>query len=1700
MRADPAQNNFSQNTPMFGVDVVPTFIKEFQQDIFVEGVHTGQGHFLMSKSAGFALGTETIPIPYSYSNPFKNTKTDGFHIFNSFYAFGDLGCRDAQITCCDSDGGYLNYDRESRDPFVSSFFIEPSQFEQGFVNTGSGYISGKTYLWNNKIISKKIDQPRVRNDVWSMEEDVFRLHLGDGTQRIYRRAKNPADIDKEFSFSKSFQKVCGFIFADVRDTHSFTEDIIKSQNFAIQAERKPNGNWVEYSLDEDKLKFIPTEIKTWDSKKQKVLSWIKVESAKYPLFDEPETHFAHYRVPMTVTTSDGNEIRFICVNIGEVVNIPRGNIVLGQVFNKRTDYQTQFDYYPQKDEKNDFPVGPLRRIVEPQEKVLELTYYEKNPHIPVRYMGGEPIKEQPEGFVKSIKTPRGIRWFEYYTKQIIYNDSTRKPYSYRNKDIHTNVYEHDSKQAIRYCFTDTHRLNSVEYYTSPKQGITENGGRELIYLEKFYWERQGRLGFKSIRTKEGTLGDRFFRYDGKGNVAEESLYGNLSGKKAPIFEYSRETDAYIKKCTYSQDGFNNMLSIEETNGTKKTFRYKENTDLLEATFHWHEGKIVLREFRFYDTAAILIKQIVDDGSSEDVENLSSVTRRMVKNIFPKQDYPAFGQPEAIESRYLDLRTHQYRLLQRVEFTYDQSQKPISVKIIGENGKTISKTYVYDARGNLIREIDPMGSETLYAYDRANRLVQTTIPSLNYVFKVKYNPNDQIVEEETIENGIGYVKKHEYTPEGYKIAEIDENGNKTCIESEFKGRPNKIILPQALDEKGTIITPILHQTFDAMGNLIEKRTPNGEVVKAGYTLYNKPIFIEYPDSTREEMTYFLDGKLKTKKTKTGAIISYTYDWQGRLVSEEHTDPNLRETRQTNYEYTAFHKAKKINTLGEVTHYEYDGANRLIKKSKKSGKVVEYLYDSLSRKTQERVYSNHQLEHIIKLTYDDLNRITKKTVLLPDGKEQLVKNYTFDCLGRCIEESYDHKFTTYKKYDIFNRITEEKNAANQTTTYTFKKIKNTIGQTVDQHIIQDPEGKRSIKTFDALERLVLEEQYFHQECLSKREYTYDINGNLIDQIETVISQRGPPKTFIVSNLYAPGAQLIQQTEAKNSLEKITKYTYNNQGLLSQKIKPDENVIEYIYNAFGETIQERTLDGSLGYTYQYDKLGNLTHVYDKEKQLINECHYQSNTLCQENFANGLVLKKSLDPLKRITQMQLPDGSKITYSYSGLFLSKIERNGYTFEHFDYQTSGRLWSYRLPSGKWADHLHNTKTHNLTDICTPFYKEELFYNRNHYITEIAMEDHFGTNTQKFSYDPLGQLASESGLYTHTYVHDSLNNRLLCDANAFNLNDLNQITETSDGVQLEYDLNGNLISKTTPLSTTHLTYDVFDRLTQLYNHKKHLKFTYDHTHRRMFQTTYNTEDETTKTMQFFYDQDMEIGAFENDKMTQFKLTATVPSKAFDIVFAIEIDNVPYLVVQNAQGSIVSLAKLDNTPIQSYRYSAFGEKELLTSNEKTVNNPWTYQSKREILEFYAFDYRDYDPHTGRFLTPDPTGFADGSNLYAFTLNSPLSFVDPYGLFIVDPSGRRINDSQALNFTFPERKQSSPQPHFSDAALSSMFAQQTNYINNQNTPILFDLGDRSPVFANTGKQFANFSAKGTNSSNPTLNKLLGFAEIAGGVALWG
>ena len=57
-------------------------------------------------------------------------------------------------------------------------------------------------------------------------------------------------------------------------------------------------------------------------------------------------------------------------------------------------------------------------------------------------------------------------------------------------------------------------------------------------------------------------------------------------------------------------------------------------------------------------------------------------------------------------------------------------------------------------------------------------------------------------------------------------------------------------------------------------------------------------------------------------------------------------------------------------------------------------------------------------------------------------------------------------------------------------------------------------------------------------------------------------------------------------------------------------------------------------------------------------------------------------------------------------------------------------------------------------------------------------------------------------------------------------------------------------------------------------------------------------------------------------------------------------------------------------------------------------------------YYFRARYYDPLTGRFISPDPIGYGDGLNMYAYVGNDPVNFIDVTGLYTQLSNGRDEN----------------------------------------------------------------------------------------------
>ena len=258
---------------------------------------------------------------------------------------------------------------------------------------------------------------------------------------------------------------------------------------------------------------------------------------------------------------------------------------------------------------------------------------------------------------------------------------------------------------------------------------------------------------------------------------------------------------------------------------------------------------------------------------------------------------------------------------------------------------------------------------------------------------------------------------------------------------------------------------------------------------------------------------------------------------------------------------------------------------------------------------------------------------------------------------------------------------------------------------------------------------------------------------------------------------------------------------------------------------------------------------------------------------------------------------------------------------------------------------------------------------------------------KYAYDDLNQLQNESiaNFAEHAYVYDSLSNRRARDGKEHTINSLNQLLDSGEATY-NYDKRGHLIAD----SNAQYTYDALGRLTSLTRDGQRYEYQYDAFNRRMKKVT------PQGTERYLYIDQNEIGMVdEQDNIVQLRIFGSGKGAEIGAAIALELEGETYIPYHDHAGHVSVLVDLKTgNKTESYTYTAFGEAQ----REGTfIPNPWYFSSKRHDSEsgWVYFGRRYYDPATGRWTTPDPLGFADGPNLYAYVHNNPLTHFDLYGL---------------------------------------------------------------------------------------------------------
>jgi len=1140
---------------------------------------------------------------------------------------------------------------------------------------------------------------------------------------------------------------------------------------------------------------------------------------------------------------------------------------------------------------------------------------------------------------------------------------------------------YDHKTIYRY---DEHsKLTAIEYFLE----------EDTIYRKHcFFWDEYQRLTSKTVQDGEGrTYYCQTFKYDDFGNIAEEAMYGNLTGKSSVPFSLDEKGNPKKKHLEVSRKSFRyndqgHLVLEKREDETAIQYEYSDDTDLLTAKYCYNSEGILFRHFYEYDSSGHLIEMIFDDGKTQERNSLEGVTERRITVTTPRQDLPALGFPQEIAEYYYDFSTEQLKLLQTTHFCYSDRGELIQKETYDCEDILVSHQEMdYDEMGHLVYKSNKKSETETYTYDRYGNLIYATSPkgAISY----SYDAMNRIVES-LEEPKKGPHQHHAYTYDytNHKTSSIDTFGNKTQYLYDPLERLVQTIHPEVTTLEGGMTSPVLSQSYDLFDRIQSITNGKGETTYTTYNIRGKPIKIVHSDKTEELFEYNEAGSLLWTQSPTGQTIVYKRDALSRVVEESHFDQANRLLKKIEREYTSFRLLEEKDNQGNCKKIRYDGMGRPIEIIEESSEGVKYTvitYDSQGKVIGRQEWYGTQKEKstLQELEWED-NRLISSSFLTSEG--ELLKKSTAPAESENEPEiQYDYNYRDAR------------------------------GDRCLRQLVRDKDGITTISTFDALGRVcALQKKDSFGNLLTKKEITYDLAGNKCQEIFYDVGS-GRNGQYICRWNYGPHARLEEMIEGfGTSLEKSTTYKYYEDGQLQSITKPDGISIHYRYTPHGKIRRCYSSDKTINLQYFYEG-DQLISVYDYTREEMLQRYYdQGGRLEQEDLPNGLKLKYRYDERGRRTKILLPDNSEICYKYDALYLREIKRNqadgsSYSTQYTSYSLEGQLLETQLPMNLGTLNYQYDSEGRTTKIQSTFWEESLQYNESAQVSEIDFRDPSGKYHSRFDYDPLSHLTEESGLSSHNFAYDAISNRIELDDAAISIDALNQMTQDKKAIYA-YDRNGNLIQQISPHQTIDYKYDAFNRLLKIIiNQKEKWSYTYDAFNRRLSETHYTWGEATQswkklEKRRFLYENNREIGSCdEKGNIVELRSLGIGLCGELGATTAIEIEGKPYVPIHDHRGSISCLIDPERkAPVSWYRYTAFGECESFSNFEDGVYSPWTFCSKRahDASGLIFFGQRYYSPQMGRWITQDPLGTPEGINNYVYVQNNPMGFVDPYGLFSV------------------------------------------------------------------------------------------------------
>lgn len=1461
----------------------------------------------------------------------------------------------------ESSGAFLKYTdsiNEAKGGFLKQDVIP------GLTNFASGEISGQTNLKNNQLHLDLTNKKSI-------------IKTGAGDTRVYKNLK-----EKNHVISR-------------------LENEIRKNLHLIKYEYRPDGHL--------------SKITTYGAKNKSPYSFLEIKRS--PNFEANPKIYCR--------SNDGREVIYSFRNffskndkktLKELEEVypdkpqKETNYYLTEV--NRTDAPSPIIYtYTLPNGLREFSNLLVSKKTLPENRFVQAEYYISGNNKTIfntLNLNGEDFRIN---YVKQIKEPVGNNSDPIITYSFFY-DQTKNT---KGEVVGSATEAHNAlKHKTRYVYDREKRLTHIENYTYP--------GMKIYRKQRFYWFDNGNLQMITMENgSEEALSVRTFDYDERGNVLCERFYGKITNRKTEPLVINGKVktigcDCYEKHSSYSRDGLNLLLKETFPNGKSITYQYVPETNLVSAKFISDKNLIKIREFNYYDENGSLTKKIIDDGVSEDSNNLEGVNERRLIYLTNRKTNPALGYPEVEEEFYL--LNGQEIFNKKVLYSYSEKGELSSKKIFDSKGTLLKSEFKeYDSHGNNIKESNSLGETTTRQFDENNNLIFEQELSTDRYKKCAYDFSNRLKEEtEFHSDGIRLTSKHGYDFLNNRISTIDAFGNEIKSTYDEFGRVISSQQPSIPNLDGKLTTLTDSFTYDILNNKITYTNSCQETTYTDYNVLGKPTKVTYPDGTKELYFYNLNGILEELVDKNGITTKYIYDFLDRITRKEKVSRDGTTRCISSYQYDSFHLISEVDPEGYHTTYTYDGLGQKASVSKENS-LITYEYDCLDRLVKiKEWFGVDEKDFTAKIyVYDSLDRVIEERSEDYLGCILTKKEYGYDHDGNQIRETFytsQGPSTTIIEYDSHQKpiLITDPEGNSISILYNYNAI-NKYGQRVLEITKVDSLGNSTITTMNTIgkEGQLIKRNKQGQDLYAK-ELFYDGRGNCNLWLETITSHQEPNRTLLTKFDYNSANNLISLTEAfGNSDQKVTIYKYNQLGQKESILKPNGIEIYYQYDSLGRLSSERSSDLTIDYAYTYDLNDQIVSVLDNLNHTSTLRSYDaSGNIIRETQAPGLVFDYIYDRQGRVIQILYPDHSSVHYEYNSQFLTNVKRfsslGELLFSHsYAYDLAGNIVETNLSHDLGSIVFSYNMLQNTTLISTPYWKESLSYDSVGNITHLVIEDSLGKKEILYEYDDLYQLTAEKSDSEHLYAYDSLNNRLSKDDKRYQINDLNELLNQGE-YAYTYDLTGNLIKQQYFESVIDFSYDARDRLIRVSQGDLIVSYGYDSFNRRTFKNIYLPKQSQDTKVYYAYFGQKEIGALnDNFEFIQHRILGNgEEGSEIGAAIAFEIHGRNLVPIHDHNGNVVTILDTEGKPTETYRYTAFGEEEERCG---TLLNPWRFSSKRwdEETSFVYFGRRYYSPSVGRWVTPDPQGYEDGSNLYAYVHNSPLTHCDPFGLYSFGQFGR-------------------------------------------------------------------------------------------------